>query len=410
MPLAPMSEILEELRAGRMIVLVDDEDRENEGDLCMAAELVTPEAINFMARHGRGLICMPMAAERVDRLGLEPQARQNTARHGTAFTVMIDARSGISTGISAADRALTIKVAARPDCRPDELVRPGHVPPLRAEPGGVLVRTGHTEGIVDLCKMGGLEPAGVVCEILNDDGTMARFPDLEKFCATHGLKMTSIAEIIEWRRANEKLIERSVSIKLPTRFGEFDVHLYRSLVDRDPHVALTMGIPDPARRAGPIAEAVLVRVHSSCFTGDLLESLRCDCGAQLQSALAQIAREKCGALLYMQQEGRGIGLENKLRAYALQMTQGLDTVEANRALGLPDDVRHYGIGAQILRDLGIQRIRLLTNNPRKYHAIRGYQLEIVERVPLETVPNDENRDYLRTKRDKLGHDLRNLPS
>lgn len=410
MPLAPMSEILEELRAGRMIVLVDDEDRENEGDLCMAAERVTPEAINFMARHGRGLICMPMAADRVDRLGLEPQARQNTARHGTAFTVMIDARSGISTGISAADRALTIKVAARPDCRPDELVRPGHVPPLRAEPGGVLVRTGHTEGIVDLCKMGGLEPAGVVCEILNDDGTMARFPDLEKFCATHGLKMTSIAEIIEWRRANEKLIERSVSIKLPTRFGEFDVHLYRSLVDRDPHVALTMGIPDPARRAGPIAEAVLVRVHSSCFTGDLLESLRCDCGAQLQSALAQIAREKCGALLYMQQEGRGIGLENKLRAYALQMTQGLDTVEANRALGLPDDVRHYGIGAQILRDLGIQRIRLLTNNPRKYHAIRGYQLEIVERVPLETVPNDENRDYLRTKRDKLGHDLRNLPT
>ncbi len=410
MSLSPMNEILDELRAGRMIVVVDDEDRENEGDLCMAAELATPEAINFMARMGRGLICMPMAAERIDRLGLEPQARQNTARHGTAFTVMIDARFGITTGISAADRALTIRTAARPDCRPEELVRPGHIPPLRAEPGGVLVRTGHTEGIVDLCKMSGLQPAGVVCEILNDDGTMARVPDLEVFCATHGLKMTSIAEIIEWRRAHERLIERTVSIKLPTRYGEFDVHLYRSLVDRDPHVALTMGIPDPAVRTGPLAEPILVRVHSSCFTGDLIESLRCDCGAQLHSALAQIARVGTGALLYMQQEGRGIGLENKLRAYALQMGQGLDTVEANRALGLPDDVRHYGIGAQILRDLGILRLRLLTNNPRKYHAIRGYDLEIVERVPLETVANDLNRDYLRTKRDKLGHDLRNLSS
>jgi len=409
MPLSPIHEILEELRAGRMVVLVDDEDRENEGDLCMAAELVTPEAINFMAREACGLICMPMEAERVDRLGLEPQARANTSRHGTAFTVMFDARVGVTTGISAADRAATIRLAARPECRPDELVRPGHMPGLRAEPGGVLVRTGHTEGIVDLCRIAGLQAAGVVCEITNRDGTMARLPDLEGFCAKHGLKMTSIAEIIEWRRAHEKLIDRTVSIKLPTRYGEFDVHLYRSLVDRDPHVAITMGIPDPAKRTAPIEEPLLVRVHSSCFTGDLLESLRCDCGDQLHAALGQIAREGKGALLYMQQEGRGIGLENKLRAYQLQMSRGLDTVEANRALGLPDDVRHYGIGAQILRDLGIQRIRLLTNNPRKYHAIKGYQLEIVERVALETPAHEQNRDYLRTKRDKLGHDLRNLP-
>jgi 3,4-dihydroxy 2-butanone 4-phosphate synthase/GTP cyclohydrolase II len=410
MPLSPIPEILDDLRAGRMVILVDDEDRENEGDLCVAAELVTAATINFMAKFGRGLICMPMDAERSDRLGLEPQARANTSRHGTAFTVTIDARRGITTGISAADRAATILAAARPDCRADELVRPGHVLPLRAEPGGVLVRTGHTEGIVDLCRLAGLQTAGVVCEILNDDGTMARLPDLAKFGKEHGLKITSIAEIIEWRRHHEKLVERSVSIKLPTRFGEFDVHLYRSLVDRDPHVALTMGLPDPATRTQPIEEALLVRVHSSCFTGDLLESLRCDCGSQLQSALAQIGRAGKGVLLYMQQEGRGIGLENKLRAYALQQQQGLDTVEANRALGLPDDVRHYGIGAQILRDLGVKRIRLLTNNPRKYHAIRGYELEIVERVAIEIAANDDNRDYLRTKRDKLGHDLRNLPA
>jgi 3,4-dihydroxy 2-butanone 4-phosphate synthase/GTP cyclohydrolase II len=412
MPLSPIPEILDELRAGRMIVLVDDEDRENEGDLCMAAEKVTPAAINFMVKHGRGLVCVPMEAERIDRLALEPQARANTSRHGTAFTVSVDARYGIATGISAADRATTILAMLRPECRPEDLVRPGHVFPLRAEPGGTLVRTGHTEGMVDLCKLAGLQPAGIVCEILNEDGTMARLPDLERFAAPHGLKMTSIAEIIEWRRANERLVERTLSIKLPTRFGEFDVHLYHSIVDRDPHVALTMGLPDPARRApdaAPIADPILVRVHSSCFTGDLLESLRCDCGDQLHSALAQIGREAKGVLLYMQQEGRGIGLENKLRAYYLQQTAGMNTVEANRALGFPDDVRHYGVGAQILRDLGVQKIRLLTNNPRKYHAIRGYHLEIVERVPIEIAPNDSNRDYLRTKRDKLGHDLRNLP-
>jgi len=409
MPLSPIPEILDELRAGRMVILVDDEDRENEGDLCLAAELASPESVNFMITHGRGLVCLPMDAESIDRLQLEPQARVNNSRHDTAFTVSIDARHGILIGISAADRAATIRTAIRPDCRPDELVRPGHVMPLRAEPGGVLVRTGHTEGMVDLCRLAGLPPAGVICEVLNDDGTMARLPDLERFAERHRLKMTSIEELIEYRRQNERLISRTLSVKLPTRHGEFDFHLYRSVVDKDPHVVLTMGIEDPSWRAGPIADPVLVRVHSSCFTGDLLESLRCDCGAQLHSALAQIGREGRGALLYMQQEGRGIGLENKLRAYYLQQQQGMNTVEANRALGFPDDVRHYGIGAQILRDLGIQRIRLLTNNPRKYHAIRGYQLEIVERVPIEIVANDSNRDYLRTKRDKLGHDLRDLP-
>jgi len=413
MSFSPIPEILDELRAGRMIILVDDEDRENEGDLCIAAERITPAAINFMVTWGRGLVCLPLEADRIDRLGLEPQARANTSRHGTAFTVSVDARFGITTGISAADRAATILTAIRPECRPEDLVRPGHVMPLRAEPGGVLVRTGHTEGIVDLCRLAGLAPAGVVCEILNDDGTMARLADLERVAARHALKMTSIAAIIEWRREHEKLVERTLSLKLPTRFGEFDVHLYHSLVDRDPHVALTMGLPDPNRAAGAeaiIPEPVLVRVHSSCFTGDLLESLRCDCGAQLHQALAQIGRERRGVLLYMQQEGRGIGLENKLRAYYLQQSAGMDTIEANRALGFPDDVRHYGVGAQILRDLGVRKIRLLTNNPRKYHAIRGYHLEIVERVPIEIASTDESRDYLRTKRDKLGHDLRNLPA
>jgi 3,4-dihydroxy 2-butanone 4-phosphate synthase/GTP cyclohydrolase II len=371
---------------------------------------VTPEAINFMVTHGRGLVCLPMDGERIDQLGLEPQARTNTSRHGTAFTVSIDARHGISTGISAADRTATIRTAIRPGCRPDELVRPGHVFPLRAEPGGVLVRTGHTEGIVDLCRLAELAPAGIVCEILNEDGTMARLPDLDRLAQRHGLKMTSIAEIIEWRRHHERLVERTLSLKLPTRFGEFDVHLYRSVVDKDPHVAIAMGLPDPASRTAPIEEPLLVRVHSSCFTGDLLESLRCDCGDQLHAALAQIGGAGRGVLLYMQQEGRGIGLENKLRAYYLQQSSGMDTVEANRALGFPDDVRHYGIGAQILRDLGVQKIRLLTNNPRKYHAIRGYELEIVERVPIEIPATRENERYLRTKRDRLGHDLRNLPS
>ncbi len=401
-------EILEEIRGGRMIVLVDDEDRENEGDLCLAAEKITPQVINFMITHGRGLVCVPLDAAIVERLRLEPQSTQNSSRMGTSFTVSVEARHGVTTGISAADRATTIRLLASDDCRPDDLVRPGHVFPIRAQPGGVLVRSGHTEGVVDLCRIAGLKPAGVVCEILKDDGTMARVPDLVEFARTHRLKMTSIAELIEYRRRNERLIERRLKLRLPTRFGEFDVYVYRSLVDADPHLALTRGIADPELEGPPIEEPVLVRVHSSCFTGDLLGSLLCDCGSQLEHALAQIGRAQRGILLYMNQEGRGIGLENKLRAYYLQQTQGLDTVEANRALGFPEDVRHYGIGAQILRDLGVRKLRLLTNNPRKYHAIKGYQLEIVERVPIEIPPNDRNIGYLTAKRDKLGHDLRQL--
>ena len=400
-------EILDELRAGRIIIIVDDEDRENEGDLCMAAEKVTPEAINFMITHGRGLVCLPMDHDRIERLRLHPQTPNNTSRMGTNFTVSIEARDGVTTGISAADRAKTVQTAISEECRPEDLVRPGHIFPLRAEPGGVLVRTGHTEGIVDLCRMAGMQTTGVICEVLNDDGTMARVPDLKKFAQTHGLKMTSIAEIIEYRRLHEKLIERRVSLKLPTQYGEFDVHLYRSVVDKDPHLALSRGLPDPDL-CTTIDDPVLVRVHSSCFTGDLLDSLRCDCGSQFHSALSMIGQSERGVLLYMQQEGRGIGLENKLKAYVLQQEKGMDTVEANRALGFPPDVRHYGIGAQILLDLGVRQLRLLTNNPRKYHAIRGYDLEIVERIALETLPTKENERYLRTKRDKLGHDLRSL--
>jgi 3,4-dihydroxy 2-butanone 4-phosphate synthase/GTP cyclohydrolase II len=392
------------------LVVVDDEDRENEGDLCMAAEKVTPEAINFMITHGRGLVCLPMQASRISQLNLHPQAPENTSRMGTNFTVSIEARDGVTTGISAADRAKTILTAIDEDCRPEDLQRPGHIFPLRAEPGGVLVRTGHTEGLVDLCTLASMKPCGVLCEILNEDGSMARIPDLERFSQRHKLKVTSIAEIIEYRRHHERLIEHSLSLKLPTEHGEFDVHLYRSRVDSDPHLALTRGIPDPSLKGPALKDPVLVRVHSSCFTGDLLDSLRCDCGSQLRHALEQIGQAERGVLLYMQQEGRGIGLENKLKAYVLQQTQGLDTVEANRALGFPPDVRHYGIGAQILRDLGVRKIRLLTNNPRKYHAIKGYNLEIVERVAIEIEANPENRRYLETKRDKLGHDLRSLGS
>ena len=388
---SPIPEILEELRAGRMIVLVDDEDRENEGDLCMAAEKVSPDAINFMVRHGRGLVCVPLEAERIDRLGLHPQTPHNNSHLGTAFTVSVDAARGISTGISAADRAATVRQLIRSDCRPEDLARPGHVFPLRAEPGGTLVRTGHTEGILDLCNLAGLDPSGVICEILNDDGSMARLPDLRTFAQRHSLKMTTIAELIEYRRQHEQLVEREVSLELPTRFGNFDVHVYRSKVDKDPHLALCRGVPHPDRRTGVVEDPVMVRVHSSCLTGDVLESLRCDCGSQLHQALEKIGAAERGVLLYMQQEGRGIGLVNKLKAYVLQQQQGLDTVEANQALGFPPDVRHYGIGAQILRDLGVRKLRLLTNNPRKYHAIRGYNLQIVERIPLWTAPNPRER-------------------
>ncbi len=401
-------EILDELRAGRMIILLDDEDRENEGDLCMAAEKVTPEAINFMITHGRGLVCVPVEKERAEQLRLHPQSLINDAALGTKFTVSVDARRGITTGISAADRAETIRQIIREDCQPSDLVRPGHVFPLSAEPGGVLVRTGHTEGMVDLCRLAGLEPAGIICEILNEDGAMARTPDLEKFAETHGLKMTSIAELIEYRRQHEKLVERTLHVKLPTKYGEFDVSLYRSMVDRDPHLAITQGIPEPAEYAEPLEDPVLVRVHSSCFTGDLLESLRCEDSSQLHLALEKISQADMGIVLYMQQEDRGIGLENKLKAYAQQQSQGKDAVEDDKALGFPDDIRHYGVGAQILRDLGVRKLRLLTNNPRKYNAIKGYNLQITERVPLEVDSDSENAESLKTEGDKLGHGEKRL--
>jgi 3,4-dihydroxy 2-butanone 4-phosphate synthase/GTP cyclohydrolase II len=404
-PLAGIPEALEQLKAGRMIILVDDEDRENEGDLVCLAEKVTPEAVNFMARHARGLICLPMEKAIADRLDLPLQVERNTNRMGTAFTVSIEARTGVTTGISAADRARTIQVAVAPECRPEDLVRPGHVFPLRAMPGGVLRRAGQTEGAVDLARLAGCRPMAVICEIMNDDGTMARLPDLTLFAQRHGLKIASVADIIAFRRRTERMVELIVSIDLPTRHGDFKAHLYRSLIDGSEHVALSVGEPVPGLQDG-LDRAVLVRVHSECLTGDVLGSLRCDCGGQLEAALRRIAAEREGVVLYMrQQEGRGIGLANKMKAYHLQQTQGLDTVEANKALGLPVDVRDYGVGAQILRDLGVRRMKLLTNNPSKYHALSGYGLQITERVPLQVPADRHNEGYLRTKRDKLGHQI-----
>jgi len=401
----PVPEVLDELRAGRLIILVDDEDRENEGDLVCLAEMVTPEIVNFMARHARGLICLPMEKALADRLELPLQVERNTNRMGTAFTVSIEARTGVTTGISAADRARTIQVAVGAECTANDLVRPGHVFPLRAMPGGVLRRAGQTEGAVDLARLAGCRPMAVICEIMNDDGTMARLPDLRQFAQRHGLKIASVADIIQFRRRTERLVELVVSIDLPTRHGDFKAHLYRSLMDGSEHVALTVGEPVPALQDG-LDRPVLVRVHSECLTGDVLGSLRCDCGGQLQAALRRISDEGEGVVLYMrQQEGRGIGLANKMKAYHLQQTQGLDTVEANKALGLPVDVRDYGVGAQILRDLGVRRMRLLTNNPSKYHALSGYGLQITERVPLQMPSDRHNEGYLRAKRDKLGHEL-----
>jgi 3,4-dihydroxy 2-butanone 4-phosphate synthase/GTP cyclohydrolase II len=407
MPISDIPEILEELRAGRMVILVDDPGRENEGDLAMLAEHATPEAINFMAREGRGLICMPMASELCDRLDLEPQVQHNTSKLGTGFTVSIEAAHGVTTGISAKDRAHTIRVASSLTCRPEDLARPGHVFPLRAREGGVLVRGGQTEGMVDLARLAGTSPAGVICEIMKDDGTMARMPDLEVFAARHGLKICAIESLIAWRRRNERLIEPlEMDVPLPTRFGSFMAHLFRSKIDDKDHIALTIGMPGPGLdgpRAG-VDEPVFVRVHSECLTGDVFHSLRCDCGPQLDKALEILGKQGRGVLVYMRQEGRGIGLENKLKAYRLQ-DEGLDTVEANQALGFPADLREYGLGAQILHYLGVRRMRILTNNPKKIAGLHGYGLDVVDQVPLSTPPNSNNLRYLRTKRDKLGHTL-----
>jgi 3,4-dihydroxy 2-butanone 4-phosphate synthase / GTP cyclohydrolase II len=394
---ASVADAIEEIRAGRMVVILDSEDRENEGDLVMAAQFATPEAINFMATHGRGLICLSLTEERCEQLGLKPMVRRNETPNATAFTEAIEARHGITTGISAPDRSRTIMVAIDPDSGPEDLVKPGHVFPLRAKPGGVLERAGHTEAAVDLARLAGLIPAGVICEISKADGTMARVPDLVPYAAEHGLKLITIAQLIEHRRRTERLIERGTAARLPTEFGDWTAVGYRSIIDGKHHIALVKGEVDGA-------EEVLVRVHSECLTGDVFGSQRCDCGAQLKAAMRTIAEEGQGVLLYIAQEGRGIGLLNKLRAYELQ-DRGMDTVQANLELGFPPDLRDYGIGAQILVDLGLSSIRLLTNNPKKIVGLEGYGLSVVDRVPIEMDPNGDNAEYLRVKRDKMGHIL-----
>jgi len=396
MPLLSTEEAIKEIRAGRMVILVDDEDRENEGDLTMAAEAMTPEAINFMAKYGRGLICLSMTGEKIDSLNLPLMVEQNTSKYQTGFTVSIEARCGVTTGISAADRATTILTAVADEAQPTDLVRPGHVFPLRGRNGGVIVRAGQTEGSIDLSRLAGLKPAGVICEIMDEDGTMARMPALEKFSEKHGIGICTIADLIEYRMRTESFVKRVAETVIPTSIaGEFKAIVYENAVDDLLHIAMVKGHIDPEK-------PVLVRVHSECLTGDIFASLRCDCGDQLQTAMEMIDQENAGVLLYIRQEGRGIGLVNKIKAYALQ-DQGLDTVEANESLGFKPDLRNYGIGAQILVDLGVKKMRLLTNNPKKMVGLEGYGLRLIEQIDIETEPNEYNRNYLECKKLKMGH-------
>jgi 3,4-dihydroxy 2-butanone 4-phosphate synthase/GTP cyclohydrolase II len=397
MPTCSVEEAIKEMQQGRMIILVDDEDRENEGDLTMAAEFITPEAINFMAKHGRGLICLSLDSQIVDNLELPLMVRDNTSKFGTGFTISIEAKRGVTTGISAADRAITIRTAISENARPEDLARPGHVFPLRAREGGVLVRTGQTEGSVDLCKIAGLRPGAVICEVMNDDGTMARRPQLEEFAKEQGLKICTIADIIAYRIKNETLVREVVRAQLPTAYGDFQLIGFENDIDHKEHVALVKGEIDPD-------EPVLVRVHSECLTGDVLHSSRCDCGDQIHRAMEMIEEEGRGVIIYMRQEGRGIGLINKLKAYHLQ-DRGRDTVEANVELGFAPDLRDYGIGAQILVSLGVRKMKMMTNNPKKIIGLEGYALEIVERVPIEIPPTEASKKYLRTKKEKMGHIL-----
>jgi 3,4-dihydroxy 2-butanone 4-phosphate synthase/GTP cyclohydrolase II len=396
--------VLEDLREGKFVIVVDDENRENEGDLCLAAEHVSAESITFLLNEARGFLCLAIDSQIAERLDLPPMVPDNRSRYGTPFTVSVDARQGITTGVSAQDRAHTIQTIIREDARPDELVRPGHILPLAARPGGTLVRAGHTEAAVDLARMAGLTPAAAICEVMNPDGTMAKLPELEEMADKFDLKICSIVDIIRNRHRSEYLVDKTVCVNIPTCWGEFTLHYYRSDVDDREHIAITCGDigTTDSNAADPINEPILVRVHDECFTGDILGSFRCDCGEQLHESLRMIQEEGRGLVLYMRQEGRGIGLEHKLHAYVLQ-DQGLDTVEANEELGFPPDKREYGVGAQILRHLGVRKMRLISNNPRKFRALRGYGLEIEERVPIQIEPREENIRYLRTKKEKMGH-------